>query len=51
MKSKAFLNRASFINTLDFIIAPTGIDREQASIALHTIVRLCKDILRNKHPH
>jgi hypothetical protein len=45
MKTKSHITKTSIITTIDFMMAQTGINREQATIAFHTIVHLFP-----KHP-
>ena len=45
VKRKIHTYRASIVDMVDFMMAQTGISREQASIALDTIVHYIK-----KHP-
>ena len=45
MKRKMHITRTSIMDMVDFIMAQTGINREQATIAFDTIVHYIK-----KHP-
>ena len=45
MKRKTQITRTSIISTIDFMMAQTGINREQATIAFNTILHYMK-----KHP-